>query len=84
MKDLRLPNWEGAELPLWPPHRPFIPGMPTFILSGDPRLSTGEWWQVKQEKAEAATERAAREVAEREAKTLANYHGLRWWERERA
>jgi hypothetical protein len=22
MKDLRLPNWEGGELPVWPPHRP--------------------------------------------------------------
>jgi hypothetical protein len=84
VKDLRLPNWEGNELPIWPPHRPFILGMPTFILSGDPRLSTGDWWQVKQEEAQAAAERAAREDAERKAKALANYQGPRWWEGERA
>ncbi len=22
MKHLRLPNWQGSELPVWPPHRP--------------------------------------------------------------
>ena len=39
---------------------------------------TDRWWEVKQEKARAAAERAAREEKEREAKALENYHGLRW------
>jgi hypothetical protein len=54
------------------------------VLRGDPRLYTGEWWKVKQEQAQAAEERAAREEKEREAKALENYHGLRWWEGKRA
>jgi hypothetical protein len=83
MKDLRLPNWEGAELPLWPPQRPLIVAAFPVEL-GDPRLSTGDWWQVKQEEAQVAAERAAREEKEREVKALENYHGPRWWEGERA
>jgi hypothetical protein len=43
-------------------------------------LTTGH----ESKQAQAAAERAAREDAEREAKALANYHGPRWWERERA
>lgn len=38
---------------------------------------------MKQEQAQAAAERAAREEKEREAKALENYHGPRWWERGR-
>ncbi len=66
MKNLRLPDWDGAELPVWPPHRP--PDLVAIapVLGGDPRLSTDRWWEVKQEQARAAAERAAREERERE------------------
>ncbi len=53
-------------------------------VSFDPRLYTDRWWEPKQEQAQAAAERAAREDAEREAKALENYYGHRWWERGRA
>jgi hypothetical protein len=42
MKDLRLPNWEGAEIPLWPPYRPPNPAVFTPV-GGDPRLYAGDW-----------------------------------------
>jgi hypothetical protein len=35
------------------------------MLGGDPRLYTDRWWEVKQENARAAAERAAREDAGR-------------------
>ena len=60
MKHLRLPNWEGSELPMWPPHRPPNAAVIAPMLGGDPRLYTGEWWKVKQEHAQAAAERAER------------------------
>ncbi len=65
MKDLRLPNWDGAELPLWPPYRPLNVAAFTPAELGDPRLSTGDWWRVKEEQAQAAVERAEREERER-------------------
>jgi hypothetical protein len=83
LKDLRLPSWERSSVPLWPPHRPIDPALFTPGL-GDPRLYTGDWWQVWQERATAQQEQEAREAAEREAKALENYHGPRWWEGERA
>jgi hypothetical protein len=51
---LRLPNWDGAELPLWLPYRPIVPAF-TPAVGGDERLHTGDWWQVKQEQAQAVT-----------------------------
>jgi hypothetical protein len=39
MKHLRLPNWDGHELPLWPPHRSPDPTVFVPVLGGDPRLS---------------------------------------------
>ncbi len=64
IKDLRLPNWEGAEQPLWPPYRPINVAAFTPALLGDQRLYTGDWWKVKQEQARTAAERAAREEKE--------------------
>jgi len=64
MKDLRLPNWEGGELPVWPPHRPPNPAVIAPVLGGDPRLSTNHWWEVKEEQAREAAERMAREEKE--------------------
>jgi hypothetical protein len=78
MKHVRLPDWEGGELPVWPPHRRPSPMAITPVLGGDPRLSTDRWWEVREEQAQAAVERAAREE-----KALENYHGPRWWERAR-
>jgi hypothetical protein len=49
LKDLRLPNWDGGELPVWPPHRPPNPAVIAPMLGGDHRLSTDRWWEVKQE-----------------------------------
>ena len=74
MKDLRLPNWEGAELPVWPPHRPMILTGLTPAMLGDPRLSTGDGgkyrknkrrplrsaWDKDQRRAEALKGHAAR------------------------
>ncbi len=42
-------------------------------MLGDPRLYTGDWWQVKQEQAQAAAERAAHEEKERAAEALRAY-----------
>jgi hypothetical protein len=36
---------------------------------------------VKEEQAQAAAEREAREEKEREAEAVKNYHGPRWWEK---
>jgi hypothetical protein len=84
MKNLRLPNWEGGELPVWPPHQPPDPAAVAPVLGGDPRLSTNRWWEVREEQVQAAEERDAPRSGEREAKTLENYQGPRWWERGRA
>ncbi len=75
MKHLRLPNWDGGELAVWPPHRPPNPAVIAPMLGGDPRLYSAEWWKVKQERAQAAADRAAREEKEPEAKAFENYHG---------
>jgi hypothetical protein len=75
MKDLRLPNWDGAELPLWPPYRPLNVATFTPVELGDPRLYTGDWWQVKEEHAQAPAERAAGEEKSGRRKR----HGPRWW-----
>jgi hypothetical protein len=83
MKHLRLPNWEGSELPVWPPHRPPDPAVIAPMLGGDPRLYTDRWQEVQQEQAQAAAELIEREERERQAKTLENYHGPQWWETER-
>ena len=66
MEHLRLPNWEGSELPVWPPHRPPDPAVIAPVLGGDPRLFSDRWWEVKEEQAQASAERAAREEKERE------------------
>jgi hypothetical protein len=76
---LKLPTFGPGERLAWPPPQPvsFAPVLP----GGDPRLFTNRWYEPKQEQAQAAAERMAREEKEREAKALANYHGPRWWER---
>ena len=51
---------------------------------GDRRLYTGEWWKVREEQEAAERAKRKREAAEQEAKALENYHGPRWWEKERA
>jgi hypothetical protein len=51
-------------------------------LPADRRYS-GDWWQVKEEEAQALRERQERKAAEQEAKALENYHGPRWWENQR-
>jgi hypothetical protein len=72
---LKLPTFEPGERLAWPPPQPvsFAP----VVLGGDPRLYTDRWWEVKQEQAQAAAERAAREEKQREE----TVPGPRWWER---
>ena len=60
MSDLRLPAWERAERPAWPPHRPMTLAMIPPITAGDPRLYSARWEEVFEERA-----RATRECAER-------------------
>ena len=61
MKHLRLQNWGRRRASALAPHRP-TPSPAGFTpLGGDPRLYTGDWWQVYEEQAQHAAERAARE-----------------------
>ena len=80
--ELRLPSFEHSDPTVWPPSRTFDPNLFAPVVSGDPRLSTGDWWKVQPEEAHALREQKAREAAEREARRLENYHGPRWWERQ--
>jgi hypothetical protein len=82
LETLKLPTFRPGERLAWPPPQTFVAA--PVVFGGDQRLYSGDWWQVKEEQAQAAAERATREDAEREAKALENYHGSRWWERERA
>jgi hypothetical protein len=84
IKHLKLPSWEPSSVPVWPPYRPIDPALIAPVAGGDPRLYTGDWWQVGQERESALREQAERETAEREAKARANWRGPRWWEGERA
>jgi len=68
----------------WPPPRFFDQSIFAPVVSGDPRLSTGDWWRVQQEEAAASRERDEREAEEQEAKALENYHRPRWWEKNRS
>jgi len=83
MRNLRPPAWRTGKLPVWPPHRPMALALMPPIPGGDRRRYTGDWWKVKEDEARATQERQAREAAEREAKAGENWHGPRWWERER-
>jgi hypothetical protein len=70
---LRLPTFEPGERLAWPSPQPasFAP----VVLGGDQRVYSGEWWKVKEERAQAAAEREAREEKELEAEVLKNYRG---------
>jgi hypothetical protein len=81
---LKLPTFAPGERLSWPPPQPFVAASSAPVALGDPRLCSDRWWEVKQEREQAAAERAAREEKEREAEALENYHGPRWWEKERA
>jgi hypothetical protein len=61
-KHLRLSNWEGAELPLWPPYRPPDASAYTPTLFGDHRLYSAEWEEVWKEQAQARAARSASEA----------------------
>ena len=75
---------ELGGVPAPPPQPLGAAWLTSAVLGADPRLYIDEWLKVKEEQAQAAAERAAREEKEREAKTLKNHHGPRWWERGRA
>ena len=81
-KAVQLPDWEHSAKMAWPPPRPLVTAW-LAPLTADRRYS-GDWWQVKEEEARALRERQEREAAEQAAKALENYHGPRWWKRERA
>jgi hypothetical protein len=68
---LKLPTFEPGERLAWPLPQSVNPAsFAPVVLGGDPRLYTGDWWQVKEEQARAAVKRAAREEKEREVKEL--------------
>lgn len=83
-KELKLPDFERSDQTAWPPHRSLDPALFAPVVEGDPRLYTDRWHEVWEERAQAAREKEAREAKEKEAAALENYHGPRWWEKERA
>jgi len=79
---LKLPEWGGSQQ--WP-----RPGLPMVALlapvpGGDPRLTTPEWWKVKQEEANTVRTARQREAAQAEddalARTIAQGTPV-WWRR---
>jgi hypothetical protein len=80
--ELKLPHWETPSGLAWPPPVPIDPAR--FAPVPFNRRYSADWAQVKEEESRAVREQQEREAAEREAKALENYRGLRWWERERA
>lgn len=78
-----MPGFDPWQEALWPPSQRADLSLLGTATGGDPRLYTNEWWKVGEEQAAAAREQEAKETAEREAKALENYHGPRWWEKER-
>jgi hypothetical protein len=84
LDELRLPMWEAGG-PEWPVSKPFNAAVAAAITPRPyNRRYSADWAKAKEEEARALRERQVREAAEREAKALENYHGPRWWERERA
>jgi hypothetical protein len=77
---LKLPAWGGSGE--WPPRRQLDPAW-FAPVPFNPRYSA-DWAVVMEAETAALREQREREDAEREAKALANYHGPRWWEGERA
>ena len=80
-KAVRLPDWGHSVKTAWPPPRLFDSAL--FAPVPADRRYSADWWQVKEEEARAVQERQEREEKEREAKALENYHGPRWWEKDR-
>jgi hypothetical protein len=78
-QELKLPNWNSGGF-AWPPHRPIDPAFFAPVVIGDPRLTTGDWWKVKQEEEARAAAAAQREEAERRAKSpAATATHADWW-----
>jgi hypothetical protein len=77
---LKLPAFEPGERLAWPPpQRPTNPAsLAPMAMGEDKRLCSAEWWKVKEEQAQAAAERVAREEKEQEAKALESHHEPRW------
>ena len=81
---MKLPAFDAPNQLAWPPYEtPLAVQVAAAMVpvTVDPRQYTGDWWQVQQERAQAAREQAQREQQERQAEIDANYHGPRWWER---
>jgi len=76
-KTAQFPEFANSAQMAWPPKKAVDPSL--FAPVPYDRRYTGDWWQVKEEEAQALREQEARETAEREAKALENYHGPRWW-----
>jgi hypothetical protein len=94
LKDLHLPSWEADARPLWPPYRNVAVDLAVLTAqigqqARDPRLSTGDWWKVREDAERQRAEEAARlerEEAERRASMPVPTHSD-WgekWEREAA
>jgi hypothetical protein len=94
MRDLHLPAWEADARPLWPPYRNVAVDLAVLTAqigerARDPRLSTAEWWKVKEDTERQRAEEAARlerEEAERRASMPVPTHSD-WgeqWEKETA
>jgi hypothetical protein len=80
--ELKLPDWADSARMAWPLPRIFDQSM-FEPVPYDPRYSPN-WGLVQEEERRQSREREERETKEREAKKLENYHGPRWWEKERA
>src|ERR1019366_5005322 len=63
-RDLKLPDWTCSCRLAYPP--PIVPlaALIAPAAAGDPRLHTGDWWQVNEEGARVLRERKEREGAE--------------------
>jgi hypothetical protein len=76
-KDLKLPAWEGSTVYMWPQWRVMDPALFTPVVIGDSRLYSSRWYEVHEEREQAAREQAARAEAERLAKPAPPNSA--WW-----
>jgi hypothetical protein len=82
---IKLPAFgEQAKL-AWPPFETPLAVQVAAAMTprADSRLYGPDWWQVQQERAQAAREQQHREQRQQEAEALANYRGPKWWEGEK-
>jgi hypothetical protein len=83
---IKLPAFDKPNQLAWPPYElPLAVQVAASMVpvASDPRSFTGDWWQVQQERAQAAREQQQRAQQEQQAEALKNYRGPKWWEGEK-